>query len=58
MTAVAQRVGYGELYPAIGADLGVRPYLSVTISGPDIDAGKLQLGVLELGTLFHCFDVE
>lgn len=58
MTAVAQRVGYGELYSATRSNLRVWPHLSVAISGPDIDIGKLLFDVLELTALLHGFDVE
>jgi hypothetical protein len=50
MTAITQRIGHREPYPAIRPDLRVWPYLSVTISEPNIDLGKLSLEVLEIET--------
>src|SRR5579862_5380602 len=58
MAPVYERVGHRELYSAIGPGLRIRPYFSIPISRPNINLGKLALKVLELGALFHGFDVE
>ena len=58
MAPVEQRIAYCELNAAIVAGLGVRPNLSVTVSGPDIGVGKLRLQIQELGTLLHRLDIK